>query len=72
MFDIDLLWPLASEYVARPARASDNDIAIYVAEKATITLHRPLDQNPSLYLELANLDGSEQACHEICSQVRHP
>jgi len=62
MFEIDLEWPLASEYVTRPARASENDIAIYAAENASITLRRPLDQNTSLYLELANLDGSEQAC----------
>jgi hypothetical protein len=64
MFEIELEWPLASEYVTRPARASElkNDVAIYVAENAKITLRRPLDQNPTLYLELGNLDGSEQAC----------
>ena len=62
MFEIDLEWPLASEYVVGPATGPEDDVAIYVAQTATITLCRPLEQNPNLYLELANLDGSEQAC----------
>jgi hypothetical protein len=62
MFEIDLEWPLASQYVVAPAAVSVGGVAIYVAENATITLRRPLDLNPSLYLEFADLDGSEQAC----------
>ena len=35
---------------------------IRIAEDATITLRRPLEENASLYAEFANLDGSEKAC----------
>jgi hypothetical protein len=71
MLEINLDWPVASQYVTRKVRAlkeANGAIAlkaergIYVAENATITLRRPLDENPSLYAEFAKLDGSEKAC----------
>jgi hypothetical protein len=65
MFEIDLEWPVASQYVVGPAAVSVGGVAIYVAENATITLRRPLERNPSLYSEFASLDGSEQACLEF-------
>ena len=62
MFEIDLEWPVASQYVVRSAKSPKGDHAIYVAKNATSTLRRPLDENPSLYAEFANLDGSESSC----------
>lgn len=62
MLEINLDWPVASRYVVRQSRALKGERAIYVAENATITLRRPLDENPSLYAEFAKLDRSEEAC----------
>jgi hypothetical protein len=62
MLEINLDWPVASQYVVRKSRVAKGQRAIYVAENATITLKRPLDENPSLYAEFAKLDGSEEAC----------
>ena len=62
MLEINLDWPVASHYVVRKSRVAKGQRAIYVAENATITLNRPLDENPSLYAEFAKLDGSEEAC----------
>jgi hypothetical protein len=60
--EINLDWPVASRYVVKKSRALKGQRAIYVAENATITVRRPLDENPSLYAEFAKLDGSEAAC----------
>jgi hypothetical protein len=63
MFEIELDWPVASRYVLRPvARSPTRDVAIHPAEDATITLCRPIDQNPALYAEFAKLDGSQRGC----------
>ena len=64
MFEIDLQWPVASRYVVQRANTlkGEGDRSIFVPRDATIKLCRPLDQNPSLYAQFANLDGSEQAC----------
>jgi hypothetical protein len=59
MFQIDLLWPLASQYELRPI---ENKIAICPTGDATFNRHRPLELNPSLYVEFLRLDGSEQSC----------
>ena len=65
MLEIDLRWPVASDYVVRPTAevyGSVEEPALYPADGATVTLQRPLEANPSLYREFAKLDGSEQAC----------
>jgi hypothetical protein len=64
MFEIDLQWPVASRYVVQRANTlkGEGDRSIFVPRDATIKLCRPLDQNPSLYAQFANLDGSEKAC----------
>jgi hypothetical protein len=65
IFEIDLKWPFASQYVLRPvARAGSpkKELALHPADDATITYHRPLEREPSLYAEFAKLDGSEQSC----------
>jgi hypothetical protein len=41
---------------------------IRIAEDATITLRRPLEENASLYAEFTNLDGSEKACLNFAHQ----
>ena len=61
MFEIELEWPVASQYVLRPVR-QPKDIAIYPADGASIVRHRPLEQNSSLYAEFAQLDGSKESC----------
>jgi|ERR1051326_7308748 hypothetical protein len=69
MFEINFKWLLASRYVVRPVgRSPHRDLAIYPAEGATITSHRPLEQNPALYAEFADLDGSKQACLEFANK----
>jgi hypothetical protein len=66
MFEIDLEWALASEYVLRPVRrGSMRDLAICPAKDAKITRYKPLEQNTALYAEFANLDGSKKACLEF-------
>jgi hypothetical protein len=78
MFELDFEWPVATEYVVRAATGPRGDRAIYVAKNATYTLRKPLVENPKLYLEFANLDGSESAClkfaHEYgaMSDLRYP
>jgi len=62
MLEINLDWPVASQYVVRKCRVLRGERAIYIAENSTITLRRPLDENPSLYAEFVKLDGSEKAC----------
>jgi hypothetical protein len=64
MFEVDLKWPVASDYVVRPtvAYGVEGEPALYPAKGATVTLQRPLEANPSLYREFAQLDGSEQVC----------
>jgi hypothetical protein len=61
MFEIELEWPVASEYVLRPI-GPPKDIAIFPAEGASIVRRRPVEQNPSLYAEFAQLDGSKESC----------
>jgi hypothetical protein len=61
-FEIDLDWPVASRYVVRAVEKPRRGRAIFVAEAATITPRRPFDDNPNLFAEFADLDGSEQAC----------
>lgn len=69
MFEIEFEWPVASQYVLRPVeRAQTRDLAIYVADDATITLRRPLEQNPGMYAEFAALDGSEKSCLHFASK----
>ena len=78
MFELDFEWPVATGYVVRAATGPRGDRAIYVAKNATYTLRKPLVENPKLYLEFANLDGSESAClkfaHEYgaLSDLRYP
>src|SRR6516165_7514333 len=78
MFELDFEWPVATGYVVRAATGPRGDRAIYVAKNATYTLRKPLVENPKLYLEFANLDGSESAClkfaHEYgaMSDLRYP
>ena len=67
MFELDLEWPVATEYVVRAA-SRRGDRAIYVAKNATYTLRKPFEENPKLYLEFANLDGSENACLKFAHQ----
>jgi hypothetical protein len=62
MFEIDLEWPVASRYELRPVPELHEELALYPEEGATVSLRRPLEQNPSLYAEFAGLDGSAQAC----------
>jgi hypothetical protein len=61
-FEIDLEWPVASHYVTRAAKEPRGDRAIFVAKGATLTMRRPFDDNPNLFAEFAELDGSEQSC----------
>jgi hypothetical protein len=61
MFEIELEWPVASEYVLRPVRRPKG-IAIFPAEGASIVRRRPLEKNPSLYAVFAQIDGSEESC----------
>jgi hypothetical protein len=61
-FDIDLEWPVATRYVTRAAKKPRGDRAIYVAPDATLNMRRPFDDNPNLFAEFADLDGSEQPC----------
>jgi hypothetical protein len=68
MFELDLEWPVATEYVVRAAKQPRGDRAIYVAKNATYTLRKPFEENPKLYLEFANLDGSENACLNFAHQ----
>jgi hypothetical protein len=68
MFEIDLEWPVANQYVVRAATHPRGDRAIYVAKNTTYTLRKPLEENPKLYLEFANLDGSENACLKFAHQ----
>jgi endogenous inhibitor of DNA gyrase (YacG/DUF329 family) len=78
MFELGLEWPVATEYVVRAATRPRGDRAIYVGKNAKYTLRKPLEENPKLYLEFANLDGSESAClkfaHEYgaISDLRYP
>jgi hypothetical protein len=61
--EINLEWPVASRYVLRRVEgATKSNLAIYPADDATFTLHRPLEQNPSLYAEFAALDGTKESC----------
>jgi hypothetical protein len=63
MFEIDLEWSVANEYVLRPVeRGAGPDLGIYPAEGARITRYRPLEKNPAVYAEFIKLDGSEQSC----------
>jgi hypothetical protein len=68
MFEIDLQWPVASQYVLQPAPFWEGDFTIYPARDATIIRRRPLEQNPSLYAEFAKLDGSEQSCLQFAQK----
>jgi hypothetical protein len=78
MFELDLEWPVATEYVVRAATRPRGDRAIYVGKNAAYTLRKPLEENPKLYLEFANLDGSESACLKFAhsygaiSDLRYP
>lgn len=66
MFEIDLEWAVASEYILRPVgRGSTRDVAIYPAEGSRIVRYRPLEQHPALYAEFAKLEGSEKTCLEF-------
>jgi hypothetical protein len=63
MFEIDLEWSVASQYVLQPVRQGPTrDLAIYPAKGAKIARYRPLEQYPALYAEFAKLDGSKQTC----------
>jgi endogenous inhibitor of DNA gyrase (YacG/DUF329 family) len=62
VFEIDLDWPVASQYVTRAAKELRGHRAIFVAEWATLTMRRPFEDNPNLFAEFADLDGSEQSC----------
>ena len=69
MFEIDLEWSFASQYVLRPVgRGRTRDRAIYPAEGAKITRYRPLEQYPALYAEFAKLDGCEQSCLQFAER----
>jgi hypothetical protein len=69
MFEIDLEWSFASQYVLRPVgRGSTRDLAIYPAEGAKITRYRPLEKNPVVYAEFAKLDGREQSCLQFAER----
>jgi hypothetical protein len=63
MFQVDLEWCLASDYILRPVEwGTGRDLAIYPAEGATITRYRPLEKNPAVYAEFIKLDGGEESC----------
>jgi hypothetical protein len=65
VFEIDLEWPVASQYVLRPvapAGSAKKELALYPADDATITYRRPLEREPTLYAKFARLDGSQQSC----------
>jgi hypothetical protein len=65
IFEIDLEWPVASQYVLRPvvpAGSAKKELALYPADDATITYRRPFEREPTLYAEFAGLDGSQQSC----------
>ena len=63
MFEIDLEWSVASQYVLRSVgRGPTRDLAIYPAKGAKIVRYRPVEQYPTLYAEFAELDGSKQTC----------
>jgi hypothetical protein len=69
MFEIDLEWSCANEYVLRPVgRGSTRDLAIYPAECAKFTRYRPLEQYPALYAEFAKLGGCEQSCLQFAER----
>jgi hypothetical protein len=75
MLEITLEWPVASCYVVRSiepfgdeALAPSHRAAIRIAEDATVSLRRPLEENASLYAEFANLNGSEKACLDFAHQ----
>ena len=68
MFEIDLEWPLASRYVLRRVRWPKRDIAIFPAKGAFIVRYRPLEQNPSLYAEFAQLNSSQQSCLQFAQR----
>jgi hypothetical protein len=66
MFEIELEWAVASEYALRSVgRGSTRDLAICPTKDAKIARYRPIEQNPALYAEFANLDGSKRACLEF-------
>src|SRR6516165_5284325 len=67
MFEIDLEWPVASQYVLR-RRSPKREFARYPEKDATITWRRPLELNPSLYAQFASLDGSEQSCLQFAQR----
>jgi hypothetical protein len=69
VFNIDLEWEVASQYVLRPVGSLGNeDFALYPSNDATFTFRRPLEVNPSLYAEFAKLDGSERGCLEFAQR----
>jgi hypothetical protein len=68
MFEIDLEWPAASRHVLRPVRSPKRDFAIYPAKDATFIRRRPLEQNPSLYVEFAKLSGSKESCLQFADR----
>src|SRR5262249_21356851 len=68
MFEIDLEWPAASRHVLRSAASPKEEFAIYPAKDATIIRRRPLEQNPSLYVEFAKLNGSKQSCLQFADK----
>jgi hypothetical protein len=69
MFEIDLEWSFASQYVLRPVgRGRTRDLAIYPAEGAKITRYRPLEKNPAVYAEFAKLDGCKQSCLQFAER----
>jgi hypothetical protein len=75
ILEITLEWPVASRYVVRAIEPFGDDAlppshraAIRIAEDATVSLRRPLEENASLYAEFANLNGSEKACLDFAHQ----
>jgi hypothetical protein len=69
MFEIDLEWSFASQYVLRPVgRGPTRDLAIYPAEGAEITRYRPLEKYPALYAEFAKLDGRKRSCLQFAER----
>jgi hypothetical protein len=68
MFEIDLPWDVASRHVLRPVTTPKRDFAISPAEGAAIIRRRPLEDNPSLYAEFAELDGSKQSCLQFAQK----
>ena len=61
MLEIKLEWPVASQYVVRQVPPT-SEPAIRPAKDATISLKRPLEENPNLYADFARLDGTKKAC----------